>query len=217
MISIFIGKPRAGKTTYLAKIANKCHKAKVKGKKKSKWYYDHVYCNEPSVKYTEYIPTKALGLWKTDGDCLFLLDEAGIELNNREWLTLPSYMKVEAALNGHRKHDIYLFSQSVDVDIVFRQRAQDIYLISKFGSFSVIRHVRYEPDVDNETHELKDFYTKATGIMALFMGEIRLFFRPFYYKLFDSYVDDYPYKCKDYEMALATYKSLEKQTSKSAK
>jgi len=203
MISIFIGKPRAGKTTYLAKIAYKCYKAR--NNLKSKWHYDYVFCNEPSVKYTTYLPTYAMGTFKTEGSCLFLMDECGIELNNRDWFKLPKHLKVESALNGHRKHDIFLFSQTVDIDITFRQRAQDIYLISKLGSFSLVRHILYEPDVNNETHELQDMYTKSTGLRVLFNGDLKLFYRPKYYKLFDSYVDDYKYPCESYTDAVSKY------------
>ncbi len=203
MITIYFGKPRAGKTTVLASIVQR-NKRKLKLKSRLGWFsrfvkcYDHVYSNEPTLQDTIYVDVKKLGQWRMPVNSLILIDEAGIALNNREWKSLSPDLKALAALHGHRGIDIILASQTIDIDISFRQRCHQMFLVSKraFGR-SLIEPITYSIDVDNDTHELIEAYWKPQGIRWIFSlimpGGVSIFRRKPWYKYFDSYVDNYNY------------------------
>lgn len=203
MITIYFGKPRAGKTTVLASIVQR-NKRKQRLKSRLGWFgrfvrcYDYVYCNEPTIQDTKFVDVKKLGKWKMPVNSLILIDEAGIVLNNRDWKSLSPDLKALAALHGHRGIDIILASQTIDIDISFRQRCHQMYLVSKraFGR-SLIEPITYSIDVDNETHELIEAYSKPEGIRwllsLLLPGGVTIFRRRPWYRYFDSYVDNYKY------------------------
>lgn len=203
MITIYFGKPRAGKTTVLASIVQR-NRRKLRLKSRLGWFgrfvkcYDHVYSNEPTLQDTIYVDVKKLGQWRMPVNSLILIDEAGIALNNREWKSMSSDLKSLAALHGHRGIDIILASQTIDIDISFRQRCHQMYLVSKraFGR-SLIEPITYSIDVDNNTHELIEAYWKPQGIrwiISLIMpGGVTILRRKPWYKYFDSYVDNYNY------------------------
>ena len=203
MITIYFGKPRAGKTTVLASIVQQ-NKRRLWLKHKLGFFgrfvrcYDQVYSNEPTLQDTILVKVADLGKWCMPVNSLVLIDEAGLELSNRDWKSLSPHLKALAALHGHRGVDIVLASQTVDIDISFRQRCHQMYLVSKraFGR-SLIEPISYSIDVDNETHQLIEAYAKPSGlrwlISLLLPGGVRFFRRRRWYKYFDSYVDNYKY------------------------
>lgn len=115
-----IAPPGTGKTTLAAKIVRE---SLLEDKK--------VYSNVP-IRGAIKIDIKELG--KIDlHDCKLIIDEAGSELNNRNW----AHNLTDKAIEFIKKHrhynvDIYLFSQSPgDVDNKFRDLVTMKYLLNK--------------------------------------------------------------------------------------
>lgn len=202
MIEIVFGNIGAGKTTYGARMV-------YKNNQKKKWVkrfpflkrilkpYDRIFCNESTMKDTIFFHASDIGKYRIPCNSLFIIDEAGIELSNRNWKKLEWYIKNEAALCRHRGHDYLLLSQTVDIDIVFRQRSQKLSILYKRGNRTLVEQIPYKIDVDNEKHELVESYTKYDGflvrLVARLLGRIYSFNRRKYYKMFDSFIDNYPY------------------------
>lgn len=206
MITIVFGNIGAGKTTYGARLVYQNEQKKkiisaIPFLKRFIKPYDRIYCNEPTMSNTIYFPVSDIGKYKLPVNSLFIIDEAGIELSNRNWKTLPWFSKNEVALSRHRGHDYVLLSQSIDIDIAWRQRTHDIILLTKFAGRTRCEHIRYKIDVDNQTHEVIEYYSKSEGflnrLVARITGKIYSFSRRKYYKYFNSYVDNYPYPEKD--------------------
>lgn len=206
MITIVFGKPRAGKTTYAAMVVQK-NKRKLLFKQKHKFLgrfvraYDHVFSNEPTLQDTSLFTVSLLGKFPFPQNSLVIIDEAGIELNNRNFKNLSNESKRFAAMHGHMRVDVLLLSQHVDIDLAYRSRCHSMILMSNRGTFSLIEPIAYSVDVDNERHELIEAYSKRTGLqkfLSFFLPRgCRLFYRPPWYKYFDSYTDDYPYPIKE--------------------
>lgn len=159
--------------------------------------YDRIFCNETTMKDTIYFPASDIGKYRLPPNSLFIIDEAGIELSNRNWKKLEWYVKNEAALSRHRGHDYVLLSQVVDIDIVWRQRSHSMAILTKRGSRTLVERIRYKIDVDNEKHEVVEYYSKYEGflqrLIARVLHQIYSFKRKKYYSMFDSFVDNYPY------------------------
>lgn len=202
MIRIVFGKPRAGKTTYAASVVQR-NKRKLALRSRLGRFgrfincYSYVFSNEPTLSDTITFRVADLGKFKFPEHSLVVIDEAGIELNNRNFKTLTQESKRFAAMHGHQKVDVLLLSQHVDIDLAYRSRCHDMLLISNRGVFSLIEPIRYQIDVDNEKHELVEAYSKPQGLAKLLSFFLprgcRFFYRPRWYKYFDSFVDDFHY------------------------
>lgn len=198
MICIYFGKPRSGKTTCLSKIAVRNHfKKKIVSKfpflRKFLKSYSVVYSTDPAIKFTTPISYKNLGKWCPEVGSCFLLCEAGIGLNNRAWKDLSSDAKELFAMHGHQACDIFADSQTVDIDISLRERAEMFYIIkkpSKRSRFSLMIPVNYNIDVNDQTAKVEECYKRARGLKLFFLilfGAVKIVYRPFYYKYFDSW------------------------------
>lgn len=185
-----------------------------------KKFYDVVYSTDETFPYTVPITYEDLGKWKPTWNSCLLLEEAGIGLSNRESKKLSIYSKRLAAMHRHSNCDIFLISQTVDIDKVYRQRCQLMFLASKIGPFTFLRRITYGVDVDKNTHDLVDAYAKLPFFLYLLellfcmkkkwrknkfpFLRSRFIFRPAWYKYFDSFVDDfdYPMIAPDVQMRL---------------
>lgn len=200
MITGIFGKPRSGKTTYSAMIVQKNHRSKL-FKLRHKWAfwlhpYDVIYCTDPSIQNTITIDYSDLGKWRPTPNSLFILEEAGVGLNNRNFKSLTSDAANFFATHGHNHCDILWSSQTVDVDKKLKDRTHFIYLARKVGGFTVLSPITFSVDVDNETHSLDDFYFKARGIekiINLLFRRTIIFRRKPWYKYFDSFIDTWKY------------------------
>lgn len=239
MIITIFGKPRAGKSTLLASVARRNYIKKEKYKKKiykSKLYkllkkikhkkirdklisfffpitfYECVYSTDPTIHHTVPITYEDLGKFKPTPNSLFLLEEAGIGLSNTDWKKLDPLSKRFAAIHGHVFTDILIVSQTVDISKPYRQRSQLMYIAKKIGQFTVLKKINYSVDVDENTHDLVDAYTKIGPIKFLIevftnnkkhrwsklpFEKSRIIYRPAWYPYFNSYVDDFNYPMED--------------------
>lgn len=176
MISLCFGSPGAGKSTYIAHLAYKYY-----GKRP-------VFCNFDCA-YTYKFNLSQLGLVAFPARSLILIDEAGIDFNNRNYKAFPKEIIKFLKLHRHYDVDIMFFSQSwEDVDITIRRLAVDLSYLRKLGPWTMIRRVNTYVMVDKDTHQIVDGYKFMPLWMVLFGGKpLRFIFRPFYYHMFDSY------------------------------
>lgn len=203
MITGIFGKPRSGKTTYAARIVQK-NKKKLKLVKRFPFLYrvlrpyDVIYCTDETIEDTITVTYESLGKWRPVRNSLLILEEAGIGLNNRNWKALSNDAAYLFALHGHIGCDILWSSQTVDVDKKLLSRTHSLYLCSRFFGYTVLLPISFSVDVDNETHQLVDAYSKPRGLSAIFsvilpFGRGKMFRRRPYYKYFDSFVDNHDY------------------------
>ena len=206
MIYGVFGKPRSGKSTFLAMYVSKALRARqiaqlpIIGKfwKRNKYYYDVIFSTAPMVG-TVLIRPFDIGYFEPPENmrCLFVIHEAGIAFNNRNHKDIPDYCTDFFAEHGHYNCDIIYDSQSVDIDKKLRNRTQYFYVISKcpFRRWrSKVSKVKYWIGVNKQAQKLDECYTEPSGlfesIFARITRQIYTFRRRPYYWLFDSYSRD---------------------------
>lgn len=197
MIVIYYGKPRSGKTTALARIVKRNYLKRAVCRvlpfmENFLCPYTNIYCTDASMKGTTFISYENLGKWRPENGSAFILCEAGIGLNNRNWKALSEDAKELFAMHGHAKCDIYADSQTVDIDITLRERAEKFYSVRKIGrsQFSLLIPIKYDIDVNDISQKIEECYKRARGLKLVFLvlfGQVKLMYRPLYYKYFDSW------------------------------
>lgn len=186
MIKLYFGSPGCGKTTWACKLA-------LEGKK----FYRHCVCNfEQTVDgvYTDNM--KKLGHYVYPSNTLVLIDEAGIEYNNRNYKKFPEKLVSYFKKHRHFDNDIILFSQSwEDVDITIRRLVDELWYIQKIGPFSVARKVKKFVTVNETDYQIINGYKFESPIWSFLprpfkRSTITLTYRPKYYQYFDSWSND---------------------------
>lgn len=185
-INYIFGPPRSGKTTYLAKL---CRQFLKEGRT--------VYANF-SLADAIQISDEEIGYFNFGENAVILLDESGVNYNNRDAFSKNCLMKDKDRLEfwkmaGHWKGtQIFVASQGWnDVDLKIRTLAMTYIFIRKwwFGT-TIIKPVLKDCGIDENTHEPTDFYEFDVFFRW------RLMIRRRYYKYFNSYehkeLPDYP-------------------------
>lgn len=192
MIFGYIGLPRSGKTTMLARYLNN------KGR-----LYDHIYISGEKLdneydfddSFVSYIHPYEIGSFSPIRNSLFILCEAGTYFNNRLINKIPTYCTNFFALHGHYQCDIVWDSQTADVDKKLRDRTERLYIVTKsfIRSFSHVVRIRHKIDVNTQTHDLVEGYyvpdTLFQKIVAFASGRSFWVFRNRYYGIFDTHYD----------------------------
>lgn len=187
--SCIFGMPRSGKTSFCAYIA---HLAKYSNTNIK------VYSNVP-IKGTIMFNKSDFGVYEMrsedpKNDTIIIIDEASLDFNNRDYSTNFNRQSHEALkLLGHRHQHLLVLSQVLDMDVKFIRQSHNVYQLKK-GLFGFSKLLRVPRKLDVIDGEWKDIYVKPSGLMAHWYTW--RFFRPLYYKMFDSY--DAP-KLKDFE------------------
>ena len=165
MIKGFIGLPRSGKSTLLAKYAKK-------GFKK----YDKVYSNF-YIKGCYQLDFDDLGVHLYE-NALILIDEIALFCDSRNWKNFSKELVYFFTNHGHYKLDIIWCSQSMDADKKIRNMTEELYYIKNFGfGISTIQKIEKGFDFNSD---VKDCYTVS--------GFPKILYRKPYYNMFDSYV-----------------------------
>lgn len=242
MISILYGLPGCGKSTTLAyvircnELLKKQYEKKMNSKKAAKlrkklekkpnskrlqrkWenfsrvnFYTTFYSTDVTMQGTVYVDYKDLGKFRPKPNSCFLLEEAGVGLNSRDFAKLSKYSNRFVCQHRHQKCDLILVSQAVDIDRKYRDRCDHVFHLVKIGPFTWIHRIRHKLMVDESTHDIVEGYFVPTAFQsvretlgaAIFhrieknpMTRSRIIFRPKYYPYFDSYEDVFDYPMED--------------------
>lgn len=186
MLTCIFGLPGAGKTCYLASVAEKA----VKGEDlyvghKPFWTlplgecrkYNRVYTNFPMAG-AYHLNYDHLGMFDFSYS-LVLIDEIASLANNRNWKGFGNEKVEFFTQHRHQHTDIIYCSQSYkNMDLTIRDLTGQFLYIKKDGDFSLItpilKTIRVEPSMD-------DLYSLQA---RLYSTRIK---RKKYYHLFDSY------------------------------
>lgn len=188
MIKYYFGSPGSGKTTVAVYEA-------LKNKK----HYRHCVTNFDNSVPGVFVDksTLQLGEFKYPTSTLLLLDEAGIQFNNRHYKQFPPNLISYFKLHRHYKNDIIIFSQSwEDVDITVRRLTDELWYLKKLGPFTMMRKVRKFVTVNESDYQIINGYQFCSPLWnfvpKIFGGHktLKFVFRPRYYKYFDSFSDD---------------------------
>lgn len=189
MIRIYFGNPGSGKTTLACRNAYKIIK---KYKRTKKADYHHIYANFDN-KLTKYSDMVDLGNWTFPPYSYVIVDEAGIQYNNRKFKTLSQSTIQWFKLHRHYRCDVDFISQSwEDIDITVRRLADELWYIKRLGPFTLLRKVYKTVEIDNTTHQIIDGYKFGKLLPQLLpfpfhRTHFKIFLRKPYYKYFDSY------------------------------
>lgn len=222
MISLYFGSPGCGKTTQLAKIAylescgivSRCASISRSHAAALPWWlrlylflkrklffkksnsYDYIFSTErlniPGVRFIPDI--SGLGRdWTLPPRSLLLVDEGGIEFNNRKHKDFS-----QDTIRWFKKHrhfhcDVIIFSQSwEDCDVTIRRLTDQLYYMRRFGPLTVSRRIRKCVRVDKETQQIIDGYSILGFLFSIlpFMSHPKFTWRPHFYGLFNSFSDE---------------------------
>lgn len=195
MIIGYIGMPRSGKTTYVARYLHL-----------NAYKYNHVYiCGDQLVDgyidnfesdFVTYLHPYEIGSFEPIHDSLFILCEAGTYFNNRLFATMPHYTLDFFALHGHYKSGTTIVweSQTANVDCQLLDKTNKLYIVTKSlipvfsHSVQVIHriHVNSEGKLDEIFQLPEGFFN---WLLALLTFRIMWLYRPRYYGIFDTHAD----------------------------
>lgn len=178
-MTLFIGAPGSGKTTLCAYFTKQFKKDK-KNKNRS------IFCNVPILGTKQLDCATDMGKYLIEDGCV-LVDEGGIEFNNRQYKTLDKDVIKFAKLYRHYGITNFLFfSQGLDIDITFVRLCDRICIVRKsyIPFFIFIREVKKYIGIDDISGQLVDKYEfKKFGFHWVFM--------PTLWKMFDTYETPY--------------------------
>lgn len=108
------------------------------------------------------------GKYRFYGDCLVLIDEAGIVFNNRNWKEFTENIEY-SKLHRHDKARIILYSQSPeDTDVTLRRLAQESWDMKKyFGYWSVQRKIICENTIVKASNDPEKGRNQSQGTYAM--------------------------------------------------
>lgn len=172
---MYIGVPGSGKTTFAAYLVKKRRKRAKKHK-----CSDLVLSNTP-IKGAYKIYKSDIGQYMIQ-DCLLIMDEAGIDYNNRNFKTFSDDETYFYKFHRHYNVDIAMFSQDFDVDVKLRKLATRLFIVQKsfIPGFIKRRQITKNVGIDPNTKQLIDEYR-----YVLFGS--KYIYAPKLWKLFDSY------------------------------
>lgn len=172
---MYIGVPGSGKTTFAAYLAKKRRK-KAKKKKTN----DLILSNFP-LKGAFKIVKSDIGQYMIH-DCLLIMDEAGIDYNNRNFKTFSDDETYFYKFHRHYNVDIAMFSQDFDVDVKLRKLATRLFIVEKsfIPGFIKRRQISKKIGIDKNTKQLIDEY-------KFVIFGTKYIYAPKLWKLFDSY------------------------------
>lgn len=183
MITCFFGLPGCGKSTMLAKIAAKELRRIAKGKSKYKRVLSNYY-----IEGCQELCFDMIGCVDMS-DSLILIDEISLDADSRDFKQFNKQLKQFFILHRHYGCDIVYATQQYDgVDRKIRELTHDLWYMKKMGQITyataIYRHITI-----TEESDIKVGYVFPTIFKILFdlRHNVKLCYRPRYYKYFDSF------------------------------
>lgn len=201
-LNVYFGVPGSGKTTYAAFLARRARRESVVIKlcrrfpnRFTAWILSRpwfkraypVWSNVPITGTYELNAKSDLGVYMIQGGKL-IIDEAGVEFNNRDYKAFPKPAIKFFKYHRHYGVSVDVFSQSFeDMDVTLRRLAQNFYVVKKslFPFFVVTKRIFRKVGIDENTHQLCDHYYFGVPVL-----DTRWIFCPPLWKMFDSYSMD---------------------------
>lgn len=179
MFDVYFGAPGSGKSTMAARLASQAMKKGIK-----------VYSNVEIKGCLELDPRNDIGKYEISNG-LVIIDEAGIEYNNRDFKSFSADQNKWFKLYRHARCDIVIFSQSFeDMDKKLRLLAVRYFLVERSILPKFIRCRRISKRI-----AINDMDSQIIDAYQFVPFSRRLYFGPRYWKLFDSYaMPPYPKK-----------------------
>lgn len=176
-IVLYFANIGTGKTTFLSKLAIKEQKKIQKGKSRFK----HVMSNalisgciyEPDIRKL----LKAGAIANT----LILIDEGSIVYNNRKQLMSEAEIQYFKLIRHYSSRLIVVSQSYEDIDITLRRLYSEIYLLNWLPWFTLIRPIKKRVGIDEMSKQIIDEYK----FRSIFSWSV--FFRPIYFKYFNSW------------------------------
>lgn len=199
VLNVYFGVPGSGKTTFAAYLAKQMNKQS----RVITWAQKHpsaasekllasrflkrsvpVYSNVPITGAYALDPQQDIGkVMIADGKVI--IDEAGIEYNNRNFKAFGQDAIYWYKYHRHYECSVDVFSQSYeDMDITLRRLAQNYYVVKKslLPFFIVCKRIRRKVGIDEHTHQIIDKYYFGFPFL-----DSKWVFSPPLWKLFNSY------------------------------
>lgn len=200
VLNVYFGVPGSGKTTFAAYLAKQSMResrvitwARNHPCKFSAWLLDRtplfkraepVYSNVPITGSYQLDPKDYIGKVMVE-DGRVIIDEAGIEYNNRAYKTFSPAAIYWYKYHRHYKCPVDVFSQSYeDMDITLRRLAQNYFVVKKslIPRFVVCKRIRRKVGIDDNTHQIIDHYYFGLPII-----DTQWIYAPPLWKLFNSF------------------------------
>lgn len=176
-IVLYFANVGTGKTTFLAKIAQKEIKRIRKGKSRFKYI-----ASNAQIEGTRYIPDlRAIMKSGAMPDTLLLIDEASIEYNNKKQNLNDIELQIFKLIRHYNMTAIVVSQSYNDIDVTLRRLYTEIYLLNYLPWFTMIRPIKKYVGIDDATHDIVDMYKFR------FFFSYRFFLRPKYFKYFNSW------------------------------
>ena len=182
VLNVYFGVPGSGKTTFAAHLTKwalhengiirfcRRHENSVtKAILKSKYLKRRidVYSNVPITGAYQLDAKADIGHYMIE-DAKIIIDEAGIEYNNRNFKSFPQEAIYFYKYHRHYKVSVDVFSQSYeDMDVTLRRLAQNFYVVRKsLVPFCVVaRRIRRKVGVDEQTKQIMDLYSMGFPVL----------------------------------------------------
>lgn len=209
-LNVYFGVPGSGKTTYAAYLAKAAAKESIVIRlcrrfpcRFTNWILDGnnwkrsypVWSNVPISGTLRLNAKEDLGVHMIQNGKI-IIDEAGVEFNNRDYKAFPKPAIKFFKYHRHYGVSVDVFSQSFeDMDVTLRRLAQNFYVVRKslLPFFVTTKRIRRRVGIDDKTHQLCDWYSFGLPVF-----DTKWIFCPPLWKMFNSYdFEDLPEKRVD--------------------
>lgn len=199
VLNVYFGVPGSGKTTFAAWLTRQSlqqsriitwaqnHPGRFSEKLLASRFFKRampVYSNVPITGAYKLEPQQDIGKFMVcDGKVI--IDEAGIEYNNRNFKAFSQQAIYWYKYHRHYECSVDVFSQSYeDMDITLRRLAQNYFVVKKslIPYFIVCTKIRRKVGIDDNTHQIIDKYYFGLPIIGS-----KWIFTPTLWKMFNSY------------------------------